>query len=219
MSNICILGDVLVDISLKAKGNPLKMRLGGIVHAARALWAMNIQYTVAYFAPNYLDSSIKKYLAQLGNPLIIKLGDVESCPYVMLIEEVKEVGDQGYEFLLREDIKISYNEAEIQKLNQFDEIFLISGNYDFDKIGNSISRNCKLHYDAANNIYNFSCIEKHNYKFETIFISTSSPFFKSQYSEATFSINSYFHQFERLCRKIILKENRGGSRAYNFKNR
>ena len=48
MSKICLIGDILVDVTLKTEFNPLKMRLGGIVHAARALWAMGVEYDVAF---------------------------------------------------------------------------------------------------------------------------------------------------------------------------
>lgn len=36
------------------------------------------------------------------------------APYVFLIGEAKEVGDQGYEFLLRDHIEISYAPGPIQ---------------------------------------------------------------------------------------------------------
>lgn len=56
-----------------------------------------------------------------------KLGDVYGSSYTILIEEVKEVGNQGYEFLLRDEIKIKYNlidEGKINK-NKYSDIFII----------------------------------------------------------------------------------------------
>lgn len=215
MSKICIVGDILIDITLKTENNPLKMRLGGIVHAARGLWAMGIEYSIGYFAPSYLDKHITDFLSQLNCSEIIKIGNVGNCPYTMLIEEVKEIGDQGYEFILRDDIQISYNDIELQKLNQFDDIFLISGNYEYCKVISNIPYSCKTHYDIANNIDELSFF-KGGQKLETIFISTSSPLFKASSKVENFNIEYFFNQFEELTEKIILKENRGGSRAYNF---
>lgn len=217
MSKICIVGDILVDITLKTPTTPLKMRLGGIVHAARCLWAMDIEYDVGYFAPSYLDSHIQGYLSKMGCKELFKLGEVQNCPYTMLIDEVKEVGNQGYEFILRDDININYNNAEFEKLNRYQDIFFISGNYNFKLIVQNISEKSKLHYDIANNIKNISDI-KIDRKFETLFISTSSHIFQDYYKRerTSFSIDSFFYSFETLTKKIIFKENRGGSRAYNF---
>lgn len=218
MSKVCIVGDILIDITLKTDKNPLKMRLGGIVHAARGLWAMGVEYSIGYFAPSYMDKHITKFLSQLGCSEIIKIGNVENCPYTMIIEEVKEIGDQGYEFILRDDIEINYNDIELQKLNQFDDIFLISGNYEYSKVASNIPHSCKKHYDIANNVDNLSFLLD-GQKLETIFISTSSPLFKASYEVENFNIESFFTQFEELTEKIILKENRGGSRAYDFEKK
>ena len=53
---ICLVGDILNDVTLATAETKLKMRLGGIVHAAHGLWAIGLDYTIAYFAPLYLDS-------------------------------------------------------------------------------------------------------------------------------------------------------------------
>ena len=109
MSRVCLIGDVLLDVTLKTKDTPLKMRLGGIIHSARALWAMDVEYDIAYFAPVYLVKEIEDFMITLGNPNLIYLGEVQRCPYVMLVNEVKEIGNQGYEFLFRDKIEINYD--------------------------------------------------------------------------------------------------------------
>lgn len=75
MSKICLIGDILVDVTLKTEFNPLKMRLGGIVHAARALWAMGVEYDVAFFSPSYLDVHIYffQHLQTYLNSIILLL--------------------------------------------------------------------------------------------------------------------------------------------------
>jgi len=218
MSQICIVGDILVDISLKNSNTPLKMRLGGIIHAARSLWAMNIDYCIGYFAPSYLDSHIQKYLPQIGCSKILKLGNVQNCPYTMLIDEVKEVGDQGYEFILRDNIKISYDEITVKELSNYDDIFFISGNYDLSLIITNIPVSSKIHYDIANNINDLEEL-KIDRKFETLFISTSSKIFKNICDNNMFAIESFIGLFETMTNILLLKENRGGSRAYNFKKK
>ena len=215
MNRICIVGDILVDVSLKSKGNPLKMRLGGIVHAARCLWAMDIEYSIAYFAPSYLDVHIHDYLINHGCSEIIKLGNIDNCPYLMLIEEVKEIGDQGYDFVLRDDVKISYYDDEIKKLAQYEDLFFISGNYDYSHLAESVSVNGRIHFDIANNVRDLSFLKTEK-KIETIFLSTSSNIFADNYDPDSFSVICFFDLFKPLSKRVILKENRGGSRAFDF---
>jgi len=111
MSNtpgICLIGDIVVDVTLRSEESDLKLRLGGIVHAARGLWAQSIPYDVGYFAPSYLDAQIIDYLIHHGCVNILKLGEVIGAPNVFLIQEAKEIGWQGYEFLLRDELKVEY---------------------------------------------------------------------------------------------------------------
>ncbi len=217
MSRICIIGDIILDVTLQNNHEPLKMRLGGIVHCARALWAMNVDYSVAYFAPKCLVKQIEKYLFEFGNPELIYLGEVISSPYVMLINEAKEVGNQGYEFLLRKEIEIIYDESKLQSLLKFDEVIIISGNFEIGKVLYSLRKEARINIDFANNMDDFLAFEKAGLHFEKIFISTSSDYFLNFCKQnTTFTITSFFDNFKSLTNKIILKENRGGSRAFDF---
>lgn len=206
---ICLVGDILTDVTLATVNNPLKMRLGGIVHAARALWAMDVEYAVAYFAPSYMDSHIDMFLKEHDCKAIIKLGTVTNCPYTMLIQEAKEVGDQGYEFLYHDDIEIVYNVNAIKELNDFDELMFISGNYYMNNILSYIGPGTKLHCDVANNVNDVSELPKGK-SFETLFISTSSNIFRNQYTD----FDSFCDQLKPFAKRIVLKENRGGSRVF-----
>lgn len=206
---VCLVGDILTDVTLATANTPLKMRLGGIVHAARALWAMDVEYAIAYFAPTYMDSHIDMFLKEHDCKAIIKLGNVTNCPYTMLIQEVKEIGNQGYEFLYHDDIEINYNIESIKELNNYEELMFISGNYDMNKVLKHVNKNVKIHCDVANNI---NRVEELKYKsFETLFISTSSNIFKNQYS----GFDSFCDLLKPYAKRIVLKENRGGSRAYD----
>lgn len=206
---ICLVGDILNDVTLASSETKLKMRLGGIVHAARGLWALGADYAIAYFAPSYLDSHIESYLSNFGCKKIIKLGNVTNCPYTMLISEVKEIGNQGYEFLLRDDIQIEYNDQALSELSSFGDLMVISGNYDMHRIISNVSPETKIHTDVANNIKNVYEIV-FGRKVETLFVSTSSDLFHNMFSDA----KTFFTELSSLANNIVLKENRGGSRAY-----
>ena len=53
---------------------------------------------------------------------------------------------------------------------------------------------------------------------ETLFISTSSCAFKNYYQRESFKIASFFEIFKGTANHVVLKENRGGSRAIDFTN-
>jgi nucleoside 2-deoxyribosyltransferase len=210
---ICLIGDIVVDVTLKTATTPVKLRLGGIVHAARALWALNIPYSVGYFAPSYLDSNIHRYLKDLGCSDIVKLGNVTGAPAVFLIEEVKEVGDQGYDFLLRDEISIEYDHEKLMNLkaNGYEDCLVISGNYDLRIIIEHLPN--QIHVDLANNIENLDALKGWQSRITSIFLSTSSALFRKSFA-------GDFKEFAELFRlytvQFVLKENRGGSRAFNF---
>lgn len=207
---ICLVGDILTDVTMATANTPLKMRLGGIVHAARALWAMDVEYSVAYFAPSYMDSHIDMFLSEHDCKAIIKLGNVTNCPYTMLIQEAKEVGNQGYEFLYHDNIDIVYNINAIRELNDYDELMFISGNYDMNTVLSYIGSDSKLHCDVANNVNDVSELPKGK-MFDTLFISTSSNIFRNQY----IGFDSFCEQLKPFTKRIVLKENRGGSRVFD----
>src|SRR5712671_3006240 len=96
-SAICVIGQILVDVTLPNGDQPIKMRLGGVMHAARTLWALGCPYVLAYIAPDYLDDQISKFAAHHGAVRALKIGSVVGSPNVILIAEPKEAGPQGYE--------------------------------------------------------------------------------------------------------------------------
>ena len=78
------------------------MRLGGVVHAARALWATGQDYAVGAFCPGYLVEQAPTYLTEHGCQEFVLLGEVIGAPNVIAIADVREVGHQGYEDILRD---------------------------------------------------------------------------------------------------------------------
>ena len=179
-SQICILGDVVTDITLPQDGNEIKVRLGGITHSARGLWAMNVNYDAKFIAPNYLSNSIIKYYKHHGASDVIQIGVVTGAPYTFLIGSVKETGDQFYDFILREQIEISFDSIRINKAEcAYDDLLLISGNFDVKTITSSITKDLNVHIDLSNNIQEITDLQYDTY--HTIFLSTSSELFKKHY--------------------------------------
>lgn len=210
--DICLIGDIVLDVSRTSEDT--KLRLGGIVHAARALWALNIEYDVAYFCPAYLDEHVIDYLSKHGAKNLFKLGTVSGAPYVFLIAEEKETGDQGYDFLLRDEIKIDYNDKIILTWNKesYRNLLAITGNYDFKKTLKA-SPEAKISIDIANNFDDVNQISELDIGFENLFISTSSTVFANHFND---DFLDFCNLFKGLTDRIILKENRGGTRGFEF---
>jgi hypothetical protein len=53
-AKFCLIGQVLVDVTLSSEQGESKLRLGGLMHAARAMWALGVNYSLGYSAPSYL---------------------------------------------------------------------------------------------------------------------------------------------------------------------
>lgn len=211
---ICLVGDILTDVSLLTPTQKeYKMRLGGIVHAARGLWAMGVEYAVAFFAPAYLDKQLEFYLKEVGCAEIRKLGNVTGCPYTMLITEAREVGKQGYELLYRDCIHIDYNQEEINQIAKYDELLFVSGNYDLNLLLEKTRVGQLIHIDVANNIKELNQLPQDR-RFKMLFVSTSSDLFLNSFH----GIEDFYASLSPFSEIIVLKENRGGSRAYDTIN-
>lgn len=211
-SRVCIIGHVIVDVSLASVNSELKLRLGGIIHAARCLWAMEIPYSVAYIAPAYLDEQVASFLLAHGCDTVQKIGNVTGAPSVFLINEIKEVGDQGYEYLLRDESKITYDSIQLEQLSKsnFDDYLIIGGDFDYLSIGASL--NGRVHIDVANNLRELVDLDIAERKFDTILLSTSSEIFQKEFE----NMDQFKAKFQNFCNHLVVKENRGGSRAYDF---
>ncbi len=206
-----ILGDIVIDITQFENNEESKLRLGGITHCARGLWSLNQQYKTYYISPDYIDSEIQNYLKLHGCKEVLKVGNVKGAPYIFLINEAKEIGNQGYDFILRNNVTIDYLSLESKILA--DDLLLTSGNYEICKLNEYLSSDTKLHIDVANNVQSLDYFDQTGLVFETVFISTSSNLFKEYYSG---SFESFSELFRKYTKRLILKENRGGSRGYDF---
>lgn len=213
MNNICLLGDVMVDVTLKNNKDNLKMRLGGVIHSARALWAISNKYEIAYISPEYLDERIKTFTKTLGNPVTFKIATTTNSPNVILISEPKEIGDQGYELLLRDEVIFDYKNDLILTENR---ILITLGQFNIQEVLSKIkNKKQKISLELGEN--SIEVLRVTQTKFENIYVSTSSKIFKEFITNNdNFSFEEFASFFEPYCNQLILKENRGGSRLYSF---
>lgn len=223
MSNthVCLIGQIFVDVTLPTNDQTIKLRAGGIIHAARALWAIGCQYTLCYIAPDYLEYDISQHANKYSANDAYKIGNITGCPNVMLIAEPKETGPQGYEYLLRENQKCQLNINELnkalEKINPTD-VLIFPGGFDLESILKSVGKtNGSVYIDA-----NFEPRTPNEFSFlgrpfETLILSTSSDTFLNDYKGDSQSIcNAWLGEFSN---SLLLKENRGGSRYFQYKEK
>lgn len=217
LQGICLIGDVVIDITLQ-KSKKSKLRLGGIVHAARGLWALDSNYFTYYFSPEYLDEQIHTYLNHHGCNELVKIGNVIGAPYIFFINEPKETKDQGYEFILKDEIKTQFQNSNLKELKKrnYKDIIIISGNYSINEIADNINQEANIHIDLSNNINDIGFLSIFKKKFKTLFLSTSSSYFQKNYNG---DFLRFADKFAIYTDVFVLKENRGGSRAIDFQNK
>lgn len=216
--NILIIGEVFVDthLDLTTTDGPF-IRLGGIFHSIRALAAFGIQYSLAFYSADYLDSNILKYSKKLNATEVHKLGTIAGCPNILLVNDSAESGYQGYQNLLNGEatFRKAKNITEVITSVQPTDILFFPGRFDNVEILNSLKSysgrvHIDMHYDSE------LLLKSIKQKIQTVVISTSSNLFKEKFhSSITEIINS---DKQKLFERILLKENRGGSCCYELLN-
>lgn len=214
LSPICIIGQIIVDVTLAAKDRPLKMRLGGIVHASRTLWALNAPYILGYIAPTYLEPAIQKYVAQHGCVEAVRIGTVDGSPNVMLINEPKEAGPQGYEYLLRDEHDCTFDLAALRGIQERhcpSDIVLFPGGFNLRNVLKILRHSsARIYSDANFEPYRLRDFKSLGRQFETLILSTSATVFQEHYKGRFKNFVDEVHGC--YAHTVLLKENRGGSR-------
>jgi len=211
---LLVVGEIIVDFTRPTSNSECKLRLGGITHAARGLWACDIPYVVAAVCPSYLVEEAKQYLRIHGCHSFIWLGEVTGSPNVMVISDVTEVSDQGYEDLLREKKQVIFRDLE-QLLLPYRRILVFPGAYSVNKIRNFFSDKAKFSFDIAYDFDDFSLLEEFIDRIDSIIISTSSNLFQKL---GSCDVRPIVDEVKALrAESFLLKENRGGSRLFNLK--
>jgi nucleoside 2-deoxyribosyltransferase len=213
-SQVLVVGEIVVDVSLgEGVQSESKLRLGGIVHACRTLWALGIPYSVAYVAPEYLVKTTEDFLYKHGAGEVRQLGTVAGSPNVVLIHNLQETVHQGYELLLRDQIEYTLDEQAlgwIRGTNASDAL-LFPARFDIEPVFKALSDStARVHADWANIEDNLSCLAHLRRPLTTLITSTSSSQFLHKHSgDPSLVINE---ALDGPAEAVVFKENRGGAR-------
>jgi nucleoside 2-deoxyribosyltransferase len=212
---VLIVGELIVDFTLARHGSKCKLRLGGVGHAARGLWAAGLNYSVAAVCPQYLVDEAKSYLADCGCQQFIWLGDVVGAPNVLLIGDAMEVSHQGYEDLMR-DTKVVKLRDPLPPLHAYKNVVIFPGRYDIGALAGLFSKDARFSFDIAYDIKDLSSLEGFRGRVQAITISTSSLLFQKLGKE---NVGELMTAVKTLLPDVfLLKESRGGSRLFNLRD-
>ncbi|MBQ2262458.1 MAG: nucleoside 2-deoxyribosyltransferase [Loktanella sp.] len=211
---LLLVGEIVVDFTTSRQDVPCKLRLGGVVHAARGLWACDLSYSVAAICPSYMVEQARAYLAAHGCIELIWLGEVSGAPNVMVIGDPTEVSAQGYEDLLRSEKSVTIRDVG-GSLSIYEDILVFPGIYDLSAVHACFSETASVSFDIAYGTDDFSVLDEFSGRLCAIIISTSSPLFERTGST---SVNAMLESAKSLGAEVfLLKENRGGSRLFDLR--
>lgn len=210
---ILLIGEICVDFTLAKEGQPPKVRLGGIAHAARGLWAAGIAYAVAVICPRYLSEQAKNYLNHHGCIEYIQLGEVSGAPNLILIGDVREIGHQGYEDVLRDERSVSIDTHQ-KDLKRFTRVVIFPGRFNLADVRELLPENASVVIDAAYDAEGAEQLSHLKGLIKSFVISTSSDFFINVGGQDIEPLLTLARELG--ANSFLLKENRGGSRFFNL---
>lgn len=212
---VLIVGELVIDYTLAQRGVMCKLRLGGIAHAARGMWAAGLKYSVAAFCPQYLVDEASHYLDEFGCKEFIWLGDVIGAPNVILIGDVTEVSHQGYEDLMSDTKVVKVNDP-LPCLEAYKKIVVFPGRFDINVLANAFTEDARFSFDIAYDLEDLSSLKEFYGRVQAVIISTSSPLFMKLGKD---DIGGLLNVVRALSPDVfLLKENRGGSRLFDLRN-
>ncbi|WP_026793242.1 nucleoside 2-deoxyribosyltransferase [Pleomorphomonas oryzae] len=212
-SDQLLVGEVFIDFTVATNTTPCKMRLGGIVHAARGLWACGIPYSVAAICPAYILSEVKDYLSKHGCKEFIHLGNVTGSPNLIVIGDAREVADQGYEDVLRDTKRVEISQNK-NALSEFQTVTLFPGRYDIGDVLKSLSQNAQIIIDIAYNFTDKDLSALPPSRIRALVTSTSSDLFQAKSRD---NVDYFPESLKKIDVPLfLLKENRGGSRLFDL---
>jgi hypothetical protein len=210
----CLIGQVFVDY-VESQGSPPSLRLGGIMHAARALWAMKVPFGLAYIAPDYLKSDAETSAREYGALHIRQIGTISRCPNVVIVGEGKEIGHQRYEYLLRDQSNCDLHADALKDVvaaGNFTDFLIFPGGFPLAFVLDEISgTKANVFADinfVAGDIKELSTLRR---RFSSLILSTSSELFVSTFKGDPQIMKKDLVTYSNT---ILLKENRGGTRFF-----
>jgi Nucleoside 2-deoxyribosyltransferase len=212
--DLLLVGEVYVDFTLPKVGAESKLRLGGIVHAARGLWAIDANFSVAAACPGYLVDQARAYLERLGCIEFIWLAEVKGAPNVMAIGDATELADQAYQDILRDEKSVEYR-GEVDALKTFKTCLIFPGKYDLTVLRSRLAEDVQASFDIAYDLPDLQSLSSFKGNIAAVVTSTSSPMFLEKASEDMSNLLADLRDLSP--RAILLKENRGGSRVFDLR--
>lgn len=207
-----LIGEVTVDFTMPTRTTDARVRLGGIVHAARGLWTTGQAYAVGAFCPAYLVEQARDYLIAHGCKEFVLLGEVTGAPNVIAIADVKEVGHQGYEDILRDARRVVPN-SDYGGLGRFDPVIVFPGSYDLGGVIDQLKPGARVTIDAAYDV-DAALLRSLAGRIDLLVISTSSKLFTELASR---DVGPLLDLAKGVgAKQLLLKENRGGSRLFDL---
>ncbi|WP_369038737.1 nucleoside 2-deoxyribosyltransferase [Stenotrophomonas maltophilia] len=207
---VLVVGELYVDYTHSTGGGGSKLRLGGVAHAARGLWAAGVDYSIAAVCPSYLVDLARSFLIGHGCKEFIWLAEVNGSPNVVLIGDAQEVGHQGYEDLLRDSKSVALNSVD---LSGYERVVVFPGKFDLSSVAEMLTESSSVSLDIAYDVHDLGDLDALRGRIGLIAISTSSPLFMNVGSEDVDRLLSRL--FELDPEAVLLKENRGGSRLFD----
>jgi nucleoside 2-deoxyribosyltransferase len=192
------------------------MRLGGIMHAARALWGMGVPFGFAYTAPDYLRQDTEEFAIRYGASHVQQIGTISRCPNVVIVGEGKEIGSQQYEYLLRDQSNCELRPAalrEIVSANVFTDFLIFPGGFPLPPVLDELNSTkadvfADINFIEAE-LEDLAALRR---KFTSLILSTSSELFQSILGGEPTSL---IKRLAVYTDSVLLKENRGGSRLFH----
>ena len=215
MTPLLIIGEVFVDFSVDSKKQRRGIRLGGVVHAARGLDAIGAPYAVAAVCPEYLRDFTEGFLKAHGCKKFINLGNITGSPNIMVIRDILETKNQGYEDILYGEKKVKLYDVE-SDINLYSDVLIFPGKYCLKKVHSMLSKDACVNLDISYDVKHPKDIA-HFKDIGALFLSTSSDLFKSIGKSGFTDLVDVLGLLSP--REMVLKENRGGLRIHNYRER
>ena len=214
-NRVLVIGEACVDVALPEGDGTTQLRLGGVLHACRGLWALGIEYELAFIAPEYLVGQVEQFGRAHGAASVHHLGTVIGCPNVILIGHLQEAHSQHYEMLLRNDFSSQIKSEIVEKLKRanFEDILLFPGQFHLPPVL-EICGSCDadLHVDWGNSVDTPEILRELERSCHTFIISTSSSYFLETCKKSPIQLAR--NVIPNLAQMLLFKENRGGARLF-----
>jgi nucleoside 2-deoxyribosyltransferase len=163
-----------------------------------------------------MKQDIEEFARRYGAGLVRHIGTITRCPNVILVGEGQEVGSQRYEYLLRDQSECDLSIAALRELvsgTDLTDYLVFPGGFPLVPTLREIgagkgSVHADINFVAPPQLEELCALGR---KFATAILSTSSTLFLEAFEQDAFKVQ---HGLGKYADRILLKENRGGSRLF-----